>query len=375
MHPLRVDTSWVDGDRAAFEGDTAASRLEGIDVVKTLDLQPGEDRTESIRIVTIGTLAVEKKKKKTGRRDCRVTVRECRAYEPSKVAESATTAVVDFSGVLCSGRLHDDSSPAGINTISAESYRLVSFNGCLDNDNDNDTTSDGNQSLVISELSLEFHADTTVRFIDIFVEVVALDDSTADLVAELSGHRIDTCDDCALLPEEFFRQFPADRFLREEGCLWTSPFSRVLSIRILLRSAPGVRLTRYDRLLPDAPSEAPSVHLPVLSAHEASRVAAAINEALSRHDCCPTVPPGEREISLLQPRTKVLFEVGLSVTACYHIDQSEAVVTSGAAMDENSSPTNQRRQYLWAPSGASCCVDGVAGKALRRGLPVFPTNC
>ena len=296
MFPLRVDTSWVDGDRTPLEGDTAASRLEGIDVVKTLDLQPGEDRTESIRIVTIGN----ERKKKTGRRDCRVTVRE---YEPSKVVER----VVGFTGVLCSGRLHDDSSP----TVSAESYRLVSFNGCLDIDND--TTSDGNQSLVISELSIEFHADTAVRFIDIFVEVVALDDSTADLVAELKGRRIDTCDDCALLPEEFFRQFPADRFLREEGCLLTTPFSRVLSIRILLHAAPGVRLTRYDRLLSDAPSEAPSVHLPHLSAHEASRVAAAINEALARHDCCPTVPPGE--ISLLQPRTKVLFEVGLSVHA------------------------------------------------------------
>jgi len=345
-----------------LEGDTAASRLEGIDVVKTLDLQPGEDRTESIRIVTIDTLA-EEKKKKIGRRDCRVTVREYRAYEPSKVAER----VVGFSGLLCSGGLHDDSSPAGINTVSAESYRLVSFNGCLDND----TASDGNQSLVISELSLEFHADTTVQFIDISVEVVALDDSTADLVAELKDRRIDTCDDCALLPEEFFRQFPADRFLREEGCLLTTPFSRVLSIRILLRAAPGVRLTRYDRLLSDAPSEAPSVHLPHLSAHEASRVAAAINEALARHDCCPTVPPGE--ISLLQPRTKVLFEVGL---LCQCMQSVESSCHFCAAMDENSSPTNQRRQYLWAPSGASCCVDGVVGKALRKGLPiVFPTNC
>lgn len=302
VHPLRVDTSWVEGDRAPFEGNTAASRLEGIDVVKTLDLQPGEDRTESVRIVTIGTQSDEKK---IGRRDCRVTVRECRAYEPSQLAESATTAVVGFSGVLCS-RLHDDSSPAAINTVSAESYRLVSFNSCLDIDND--TASDGNQSLVVSELSLEFHADTTVRFIDIFVEVVALDNSTADLVSELSGRRIDACDDCTLLPEEFFRLFPADRFLREEGCLLTTPFSRVLSIRILLHAAPGVRLTRYDRLLPYASSEAPSVHLPV-SAHEANRVAAAINEALARNGC----PTRDREISLLQPRTKVLFEVGRSV--------------------------------------------------------------
>lgn len=337
MHPLRVDTSWVEGDRASWvDGDnTAASRLEGIDVVKTLDLQPGEDRTESIRIVTIGSLAGDNSKKtmketkmketmKTGRRDCRVTVRECRACEPSKVAESATSTVtvVDFSGVLCS-RLDDDSSPAigGINTISAESYRLVSFNGCLDDD----TPTDGSQPphVVVSELSLEFHADTAVRFIDIFVEVVAVDDSTADLVAELRGRRIDTCEDCALLPEEFFRQFPADRFLlEEEGCLLTTTaFSRVLSIRILFQAAPGVRLTRYDRLLSDAASS--DVHLPV-SAHEASRVSAAISEALARNGCCPLSdhhPPGE--ISLLQPRIKVMFEVGPSVHAIALISRQQ----------------------------------------------------
>lgn len=312
--------------------------------MKTLDLQPGEDRTESIRIVTIGSLAGDnikktkkekmktkkEKKMKTGRRDYRVTVRECRACEPSKVAESATSTVtvVDFSGVLCS-RLDDDSSPAigGINTISAESYRLVSFNGCLDDD----TPTDGSQPphVVVSELSLEFHADTAVRFIDIFVEVVAVDDSTADLVAELRGRRIDTCEDCALLPEEFFRQFPADRFLlEEEGCLLTTTaFSRVLSIRILFQAAPGVRLTRYDRLLSDAASsdvDVPSVvHLP-LSAHEASRVSAAISEALARNDCCPLSdhhPP--REISLLQPRTKVLFEVGPSVHAIALISRQQ----------------------------------------------------
>lgn len=323
MHPLRVDTSWVEGDRICWvEGDIAAARLEGIDVVKTLDLQPGEDRTESIRIVTIGTQAVDKKKKRTGRRDCRVTIRECRACEPSKAAESANTAVlVDFSGVLCS-RLDDGSSLTGINTPPAESYRLVSFNACLDSDSDTGgaTVDGGDQSLVVSELRLEFRADTTVRFIDIFVEVVAVDDNTADLIADLSGRRMDTCDDCAHLPEEFFRQFPADRFLRqEEGCLLTTTttaaFSRVLSIRIFLHAAPGVRLTRYDRLLSacsSSSSDIVHVHLPV-STREASRLSAAISEALARHACCPSDDRPPREISLLQPRTKVLFEVGLLV--------------------------------------------------------------
>jgi len=304
---MRVDTSWIDidEDQACRGGVDAPAVLslssqlgcpsENIDVVKTLDLLPGEDRTESIRVVLIGSPG-------TGidRRDCRVTVRECRACEPSKGLDGATT-VVDFSGVLYSPLL-DDPSTNSINT-RAESYRLVSSSCCPDNDAA--TTESAPSSLLVSELRFEFHADTTVYCMDVFVEVFAVDDGSADLITELSRHTIATVDDCTRLPNEFFTKFPEDRLQQD-----LTVFSRVLSIRIRFNPVPGVRLTRYDRLLSDESSDSSpmmSVQLPV-SAHEASRVSAAISEVLIRH--------GNRgspfEISLLQPRTKVLFEVGLS---------------------------------------------------------------